>query len=138
MFVGWFFSETNDRDSIICPFDLMGRCEDKKCKYQHLSTWWTKQKVFKFLFNFSLFILTIIKLSPSIFPFRSAVLFFILNRLMPVQRRIFGRPIILMIEENLLFFVFFFNFFFFLLKNILKRKSRTYFVTNITNIDILW
>ncbi|XP_055313430.1 uncharacterized protein LOC129574883 [Sitodiplosis mosellana] len=26
-----------DRNAIVCPYDLMGRCEDKQCKYKHLS-----------------------------------------------------------------------------------------------------
>ncbi|XP_031630550.1 uncharacterized protein LOC116345385 [Contarinia nasturtii] len=26
-----------DRNAIVCPYDLMGRCEDKQCEYKHLS-----------------------------------------------------------------------------------------------------
>lgn len=42
-----------DRDAILCPYDLMGRCEDKQCKYKHIKMWFTVRlgrKILRFLF----------------------------------------------------------------------------------------
>lgn len=32
------FVRLTDQDAIVCPFELMGQCEDKHCTYKHLTS----------------------------------------------------------------------------------------------------